>query len=223
MTLKKEIYEQIAQMAQQLASPQRLEMLEYLAQAPRSVEELAELAGLSVANTSRHLQQLRRVGLVTVERAGRQRIYHLAGDDIVQAIRCLRRSAEKHLAEISRILEHYWQEQGELPAIDFDTLRQIAKEDRVLLLDVRPPEEYARGHIPGALNVPPDQIDTFLEHFDPKGKTVVAYCRGPYCTFSHKAVSAMRSKAIQALRLEEGLPEWRAEGGAIETFSQPSA
>ncbi len=216
MNLKKSLYEYVAQMAQQLASPQRLEMLEYLAQAPRSVEQLAQLTGLTVANTSRHLQQLRKVGLVRVERKGKQRIYHLAGDDIVQALRCLRRSAERHLAEVERILNTYWKQQGDLPAIDFNTLKRLSEQDRVLLLDVRPPEEYARGHIPGALNVPPDQLETFLDHFDPKDKTVVAYCRGPYCTFSHQAVAALRQRAIQALRLEEGLPEWRAEGGAVE-------
>jgi ArsR family transcriptional regulator len=206
----------LAQMAQQLSSPQRLEMLEYLAQAPRSVEALAQLAGLSVANTSRHLQQLRKVGMVRVEKSGKQRIYHLAGDDIVQLLRCLRLSAEKHLAEIDRILGQYWQKQGELPAINLETLKQLAESHQVLLLDVRPPEEYARGHIPSALNVPPDQIETFLEHFDPRDKQVVAYCRGPYCTFSHRAVVALRQRAIQALRLEEGLPEWRASGGQIE-------
>ena len=219
MNLKKSLYEQVAQMAQQLASPQRLEMLEYLAQAPRSVEQLAQLTGLSVANTSRHLQQLRKVGLVRVERKGKQRIYHLTGDDIVQAMRCLRRSAEHHLAEVERILTTYWKQQGDLPAIDFNTLKRLSEQDRVLLLDVRPPEEYAQGHIPGALNVPPDQLETFLAHFDPKDKTVVAYCRGPYCTFSHQAVAALRQRAIQALRLEEGLPEWRAEGGAVDVSS----
>ncbi len=219
MNLKKSLYEQVAQMAQQLASPQRLEMLEYLAQAPRSVEQLAQLTGLSVANTSRHLQQLRKVGLVRVERKGKQRIYHLTGDDIVQAMRCLRRSAEHHLAEVERILNTYWKQQGDLPAIDFNTLKRLSEQDRVLLLDVRPPEEYAQGHIPGALNVPPDQLETFLAHFDPKDKTVVAYCRGPYCTFSHQAVAALRQRAIQALRLEEGLPEWRAEGGAVDVSS----
>jgi ArsR family transcriptional regulator len=199
-----------------------LEILEYLAQAPRSVEQLAHLSGLTVANTSRHLQQLRKVGLVRVERHGKRRIYHLAGDDIVQALRCLRRSAEQHLAEVERILQQYWQQQGDLPAIDFYTLRQLSEKDQVLLLDVRPAEEYAQGHIPGALNVPPDQIETFLQHFDPKGKTVVAYCRGPYCTFSHQAVTALRQRAIQALRLKEGLPEWRAEGGRIETCTTHS-
>jgi len=222
MNLKKSLYEQVAQMAQQLASPQRLEILEYLAQTPRSVEALAQLTGLTTANTSRHLQQLRKSGLVHVKRQGKQRIYSLAGDDIVQALRHLRYSAERHLAEMERTLNKYWQQQGELPTIDFQTLRQLAAQDQVLLLDVRPPEEYAQGHIPGALNVPPDQMETFLAHFDPKDKTVVAYCRGPYCTFSHQAVAALRQRAIHALRLEEGLPEWRAEGGMIEV-TQPNS
>jgi len=222
MNLKKQLYEQVAIIAQQLASPQRLEIIEYLAQAPRSVEEISTLSGLSIANTSRHLIRLRQAGLVQVTRAGQKRIYSLTGTDIVQAVRCLRRTAEAHLAEIDRILADYWGEDGELKAVNFDELQKLAAHDQMLLLDVRPPEEYRQGHIPGALNVPPDQLSTFLEHFDPNHKIVVAYCRGPYCTFSHQAVRALREHGVQALRLEEGLPEWKASGRPVETFSQSS-
>lgn len=210
-TLKQDINEQLALIAQGLASPQRLEMLEYLAQAERSVDELSQLVGLSVANTSRHLQVLKQAAMVVVRREGKRRFYRLTGDDVVTLVSSLRNTAEIHLAEVDRLMQSYLTKKDALEAISAEELLERAQQGEVTVLDIRPEKEFAAGHLPNAINIPPDQIEQRIEQLDDTQK-IVAYCRGPYCLFSYDAVKQLQEKGFDAQRLENGFPEWQAAG-----------
>ncbi len=218
-TPKQQLNAQFALIAQALASPQRLELLDYLAQAERSVEDLAQLASLTLANTSRHLQVLRQAMLVQVRTDGKHRRYRLAGDDVVQLLASLRRSAELHLAEVDRLAHVYLTDKTAMEAISAEELLARIARDEVLLLDVRPRTEYAAGHIPGALHLPPEAVAERLHTLDDR-KTIVAYCRGPYCVYAMAAVRALRAQGLPALRLENGFPEWRAAGLPVQTLNE---
>ncbi len=215
-SLKQDINEQLALIAQGLASPQRLEMLEYLAQAERSVDELSRLVGLSVANTSRHLQVLKQAALVVVRREGKRRFYRLTGDDVVTLVSSLRNTAEIHLAEVERLMQSYLTQKDALEAISAEELLERAQQGEVTVLDIRPEKEFYAGHLPNAINIPPEQIAERIEQLGVElsegGRKIVAYCRGPYCLFSYDAVEVLRNKGLQAQRLENGFPEWRAAG-----------
>lgn len=213
---KQQLNTQFALIAQALASPQRLEILDYLAQAERSVEELSQLASLSVANTSRHLQTLKQSALVNVRTDGKRRLYRLAGDDVVQLIASLRRTAELHLAEVERLAHTYLTHKEEMEAISAEELLERLARDEVTLLDVRPAAEYAAGHIPGAIHLLPEEVAARLHELD-DSKTIVAYCRGPYCVYSYQMVQALRGHGVEAIRLKDGLPEWKAAGLPTET------
>ena len=217
-SFKQQVNSQFALIAQALASPQRLEILDYLAQAERSVEELAQLTQLSVANTSRHLQTLKQAALVQVRTAGKHRRYRLAGDDVVQLISSLRRTAELHLAEVERLAQTYLNDKAALEAINADELLARMARDEVTVLDVRPYAEYAAGHIPGAVHVAPEDLESQLQSLD-DSKTIVAYCRGAYCVYAFHAVQTLQQYGISALRLAEGLPEWRAAGLPVQSVN----
>ena len=218
-TLRQQVNEHLALIAQGLASPQRLEIMEYLAQTERSVDELSQLTDLTVANTSRHLQVLKQAALVVVRREGKRRIYRLAGDDVVNLVTSLRRTAEIHLAEVERLMQSYINQKDELEAISAQELLDRAEHGEVTVLDIRPQKEYAAGHLPNAINIPPDEIAQRIAELESNldsNKTIVAYCRGPYCLYSHDAVKLLREKGFMAQRLRDGFPEWQAAGYPVQ-------
>jgi len=215
-TVKKQLFEQLALIGQSLSSPQRIELIDYLAQAERNVEELSQLSGLSVANTSRHLQQLKQAGLVSTRKQGKNRFYQLAGEDVVNLVKKLRQTAESHLAEVDRLVTSLMPQKKETQAITSEALAHQMQNTPLIVLDVRPAKEFEQGHIKGAVNVIPEKIDETIEQL-PKDKTIVAYCRGPYCVYSYQMVEHLRENGRDALRLDEGFPEWKAAGLPYET------
>ncbi|CAA7614379.1 metalloregulator ArsR/SmtB family transcription factor [Magnetospirillum sp. UT-4] len=212
---KLSMLEQFAAVAKALSSPHRLDLLELLAQGERGVEGLAAAAGLSVANTSQHLQVLRRVGLVVSRKSGPQVLYRLSDDDVLDLLASLRRTAERHVAEVDRLVRGYFHEKDALEAVSRDDLMARMKDGLVTILDVRPPEEYAAGHLPGSVNIPVRDLERRLGEL-PESTEVVAYCRGPYCVLAYEAVAALRERGRRARRLEDGFPEWRAAGLPVE-------
>jgi ArsR family transcriptional regulator len=208
---KHALFEQLALVARSLGNPHRLELLEHLAQGERSVEALAERTGLSIGNASQHLQQLRRSGLVANRRDRKFIHYRLADEGIVGLVTALRGVAERNLAEIDRILRGYFAERDSLEPVTRRELLERARDGLVTVLDVRPADEFALGHLPGAINVPLAELASRLDELDPD-REVVAYCRGAYCVLSFEAVAALRARGLRARRLEEGYPEWRAAG-----------
>lgn len=213
---KQTIYECLSEVAQALGHPHRLELLEHLAQGVRSVEELSTRAGLKFANTSRHLQILRRARLVETERSGKHILYRLAGDaEVVALTSALGRVGERNIAEIDRVMTDYFRARDSLAPVSRDELIGMLHDDLVTVLDVRPDDEFAVGHLPGALNIPVAELERRLGELPPN-QEVIAYCRGPYCVFSVEAVSVLRSRGYQVRRLEDGFPEWKAAGLPIE-------
>lgn len=212
---KKRLYEQLARVAKALAQPGRLELLEALGQGERSVEGLATASGMSVANTSHHLQTLRDGGLVTSRRDGLQVIYSLSDPAIPKLLSCMRSVAERQVAEVERIVRENFDSRDGLTPVKRDELLKLVKKGEAMVIDVRPEAEFAAGHIPGALNIPIDDLPKRLKTL-PKDQEIVAYCRGPYCMFALDAVTALRKKGYRARRLEEGFPEWKAERLPVE-------
>jgi len=214
---KGDLFEQFARIGKALSSGKRLEMLEFLAQGERSVEQLARMTGLAVANTSQHLQQLRQVGLVTARKEGLYVYYRVAGDSIVRLLAALRAVGEEHVADVDRLVKLFRDSKDNLEPVPAKELLQRVKQGLVTVLDVRPPEEYAQGHIRGAINVPVTELKKRL-HQIPAGLEVVAYCRGPYCLLAYEAVQILRKKGIKARRLEDGYPEWKSAGLPVEPY-----
>jgi rhodanese-related sulfurtransferase/DNA-binding transcriptional ArsR family regulator len=208
---KRAIFESLARVGTALSSATRLEFLELLAQGERSVDELATLTGVSVANTSQHLQKLRQAGLIVGRKQGQYVYYRLAGDAVVGLLAALGSVGEAYVAEVERIVRLYLVEKDSLEPIPARELLERAKKGLVTVLDVRPPEEFAAGHLPGAVNIPVHELEKRLGEL-PKRKEVVAYCRGPYCLMSYDAVHLLRKKGLKARRLQNGLPEWRLAG-----------
>jgi rhodanese-related sulfurtransferase len=204
-----------AAVARALGHEHRLELLEHLGQGERSVEGLAERSGQPFANTSQHLQHLRRAGLVDARRDGKRILYRLKDDNVPALLAALRLVAERNLAEVQQIVATYFAERSRLEAISRDELIARLGADGVVLLDVRPEDEYAAGHLPGALNVPLDRLEAAIATM-PRDREVVAYCRGRYCVLSVEAVEALRTRGFRARRLEDGFPEWKAAGLAVE-------
>ena len=214
---KSDLFAQFARIGKALSSGKRLEMLEFLAQGERSVEQLARMTRLSVANTSQHLQQLRQVGLVTARKEGLYVYYRVAGDGIVRLLAALRAVGEEHVADVDRLVKLFRDSKDNLEPVPAKELLQRVKQGLVTVLDVRPPEEYAQGHIRGAINVPVTELKKKL-HQIPAGQEVVAYCRGPYCLLAYEAVQVLRKKGIKARRLEDGYPEWKSAGLPVEPY-----
>jgi rhodanese-related sulfurtransferase len=207
---KTALFEAIAVMGKAFASPTRLELLDLLAQAPRTVDELARAGEQSVANTSQHLQALHAAGLVTRTREGTSVRYSLAGDEVLELWLALRATSASRLAEVERAARDYLG--ADVEAIDREELRRRMRRGEVILVDVRPGEEYEAGHIEGARSIPIDELDGRLAEL-PADREVVAYCRGPFCAYAHDAVRRLRDSGRQARRLEDGWPEWRLAGG----------
>ena len=208
---KTELYEQLAGVAKALSHSVRLELMEHLGQGERSVEALAELVGHSLANTSHHLLLLRRAGLADAQKDGVRVFYRLSGDDVVDLLGALRISAERHSAEVDSILSGYFRDRDDMEPVSREELLRRAKDGLVTVLDVRPADEYAAGHLPGAVNIQPSELGKRLKEI-PKDHEVIAYCRGAYCVLSFEAVAELRKKGFNARRLEEGYPEWQAAG-----------
>ena len=212
---KRTAFEQFARVAKALAHPHRLELLEALAQGERSVEGLAQYASLTVGNASQHLQLLRRAGLAAARKDGKNVYYSLAGADVVELVAALRRSAERGLAEIDKLVHSYFHARDALEPVGHDELLGRLRSGLVTLLDVRPADEFAAGHIAGAINIPLAELGRRLRGL-PKRREVVAYCRGPYCVLAFEAVATLRKRGFKARRLEDGYPEWSAAGRPVE-------
>lgn len=213
---KRQLFGSFARIGQALSSASRIELLDLLFQAERTVEQLAAESGLSVANVSQHLQVLRRSRMVDVRRDGLHAWYRLSGDDVYHMWESIRGFGEKHVLEVQSALGDFLKGRDALEEITAAELRKRMEAGSVTLIDVRPQEEYAAGHIPGAISVPVKELAKHLASL-PRRKDVIAYCRGPYCLQSDTAVEFLVKKGFKASRLEFGLPEWRASGREVET------
>lgn len=211
VNIKHLLFAQFARIGKALSNPNRLELIEYLAQAERSVEALAQVSGLSVANTSQHLQQLRQAGLVETRKDGQRVYYRLTSGDVVALLNALRSVADRHLADVDRLVRTYLDTRDTLEPVDPRELLERVRRGRVTVLDVRPLEEFAAGHLPGAINIPLPELEQRLNDLDP-AQEIVAYCRGPYCVLSYDAVARLRDNGFSARRLQDGFPEWRLAG-----------
>jgi rhodanese-related sulfurtransferase/predicted transcriptional regulator len=210
---KRKLFAEFAAVARAVGHEHRLELLEHLGQGERSVESLAERLGLSVANASQHLQHLRRAGLVASRRDGKYVLYRVADDAVVDRLSGLRRVAERTVAEVDRLLSGYFRDSLE-PVGRTDLLDRM-RDGLVTVLDVRPEDEFALGHLPGAVNIPLADLERRLADLPPD-QELIAYCRGPYCVLSFEAVAKLRRRGYRARRLEDGYPEWKAAGLPVE-------
>ena len=210
------LFAQFAAVAKALAHTHRLHLLEQLAQGERSVEVLADRTGVSVANASQHLQHMLRAGLVANRRDGKFVYYRLADEAVIDLLTALRKIAEQNVAEVERVVRSYFENRDSLEPVSRKELLDRSRAGAVTILDVRPEDEFALGHLPGAINIPLRALEARLSELDPS-KEIVAYCRGPYCVLSYEAVAALRKRGFKALRLEDGLPEWRAAGLTVVT------
>lgn len=209
-------FAELAELARTLGNAHRLMLLEHIAQGERSVERLAELSSLSVANASQHLQHLKRAGLVEARRDGKRVLYRPGGGPVEPLLAALRQQADYRRAEIRRLVADVRTQGDGLEAVSRAELLERLQDGDVTLLDVRPAEEFALGHLPGAMNIPVEALEQRLAELPP-GQEVVAYCRGPYCVLSATAVSALRAHGVRARRLADGFPDWKAAGLNVET------
>lgn len=212
---KHDLFNEFARVAKAMSNGNRLELLEFLAQGEHSVDALAKVSGLSVANTSQHLQHLRQAGLVISHKQGLKVFYRLSGEDVTQLFAVLRDVAERHLAEVQRLVNDYLKTRDGLEPLPAEELLKRVRANLVTVLDVRPIEEYQSGHLPNAINVPLSELEGFLNECNPQ-QEIVAYCRGPHCILAFDAVALLRKKGYSASRLDGGLPEWRQEGLPVE-------
>jgi rhodanese-related sulfurtransferase/predicted transcriptional regulator len=215
---KSRLYHLFTQVASALANPHRLELLDLLAQAPRTVEELAQETHMSVANTSQHLQRLKRARLVLDDREGREMRYRLAGREVASLWLELRAVADRQLGDVERALNAYRPKRHEFQRVSMEELRKRIREDEIVLIDVRPEEEYRAGHLPHAVSMPLEGLKTGLDELNPR-KTIVAYCRGPYCVYADDALEMLVARGFRVARLEEGVAEWQQAGYAVERSS----
>ncbi len=219
-SLKKAVYEQLSRIGKAVASPPRLELLDLLCQGPRTVEALAREAGLSVANTSQHLQILHAARLVDANKEGLFVTYRLADQQVCEFYQALRNLAERRLAEIEAIVRQFNDGRESMVAVEKQALLERVRRAEVTVLDVRPPEEYRAGHIPGAVSIPLKELRSHLARL-PRRREIVAYCRGPYCVLAVEAVKLLRARGFRAVRMEHGVPEWRAEGFPVAVGEEP--
>ena len=219
MSFKHDLFAQFARVGKALSNGNRLELLEFLAQGERSVEQLSKVAGLTVANTSQHLQQLRHAGMVTCRKEGLKVYYCISGDDVIKLLDALRAVAERHVTDVQHLVNTYLTVKDDLEPIPRTELLERVRDGLVTVLDVRPPEEYAAGHVPGAVNIPLQELEDRLEELsnqEGENREIVAYCRGPHCVLAFDAVARLREKGMKARRLEDGYPEWKTSGLPIE-------
>lgn len=212
---KQRLYAQFAEVAKALGHPHRLEILELLAQGERSVDAVAERAGLSVANASQHLRLMRSSGLLASRRAGKQILYRLGDPAVLDLVAALHRVGERTLAEVREVVTGYFEARDTLEPVSRTDLAQRLKDGLVTVLDVRPPDEFAAGHLPRAVNIPLRELRRRLRDL-PKSREIVAYCRGPYCVLAVEAVVLLRERGFRVWRLQDGFPEWRAAGLPVE-------
>jgi ArsR family transcriptional regulator len=208
---KQALYAEFASVARAIGHSHRLEILEHLAQGERGVDALSARLGLSMANASQHLQQLRRAGLVASRRDGKFILYRLADDMVLALLSSLRQVAERNIAEVDRIVRGYFAGRDNMEPVSRRELFERMRAGLVTVLDVRPADEFASSHLPGAMNIPLSELEARLSELNPSQEGV-AYCRGAYCVLSFEAVAKLRAGGFQARRLEDGLPEWRAAG-----------
>jgi ArsR family transcriptional regulator len=213
---KSALFTQFAAVAKAVAHPHRLALLEQLAQGERSVEVLADRIRVSTANASQHLQHMRRAGFVAARREGKFIYYSLTDDAVLNLLAAVRRIAEKQLAEVERVVRSYFHDRDSLEPVSRMELMERMRAGVVTVLDVRPEDEYALGHLPGAVNIQVRELEKRIAGLDP-AREIVAYCRGPYCVLSYEAVAALRARGFNVRRLEDGFPEWRAAGLPVET------
>lgn len=214
------VFQQLARIPKALSNPRRLELVDLLAQAERTVEELAELTGMSVANTSQHLQVLRAALLVKVRRKGPWAHYALAAPAVFRSWQALRDLGQHQLAELDLIVRACLRERDKVETVSAEELLQRVRKEDVVVLDVRPSPEFRSGHIPGARSVPVRELKRRLSEL-PKREEIVAYCRGPYCVYADEAVALLRRRGYKARRLATGFPDWKAAGLPIESGSAP--
>ena len=212
---KDRLFEQFARVGKALASPKRLEIVDLLAQGERTVEEISRETAMSVASASQHLQALKAARMVEARREGLYVHYRLADEDVFRTWQAVRALAESRLAELERVVDTYLKDRDALEALDATELMERLSDDGVIVIDVRPEEEYLAGHIPGARSVPVGVLEAALQTL-PREREVVAYCRGPYCVFSDEAVAFLRARGYRARRLRQGLPDWREAGMPVE-------
>lgn len=217
---KRMMFEHLAAVARSLGSVHRIELLELLAQTERSVEELAGLSGVTIANASQHLQQLRRFGLVEARRDGKRVIYKLADPEVVALLAALSRVTERNVGAVEKVLKSYFRERDNLEPVSRKELLRRMRNGLVTLIDTRPVEEFSAGHLPGSINLPLSELKRRLREL-PRDQEIVAYCRGPYCVLSYEAVAELRKRGFKAYRLEDGYPEWRAAGLPVEQSANP--
>ena len=213
---KHDLFTHFARIGKALSNANRLELLEFIAQGERSVDGLARVSGLTVANTSQHLQQLRQTGLVVCRKEGLKVFYSLSGDDVIELLNAVRGVAERHVAEVEKLVNTFLTVKDELEPLPRQELLERVRDGLVTVLDVRPPEEYAAGHVPGAVNVPLSELEHYMNELDSE-QEIVAYCRGPHCVLAFDAVASLREKGLKARRLEDGYPEWKTAGLPVET------
>lgn len=213
---KEALFVELAAVAKALGHAHRLELLDLVAQGAPTVDALAAATGLSVANASQHLQQLRRAGLVAAQRDGKHVRYRLADQAVIPLLAALRTVAERNVAEVQRLLDGYFRARDALEPVSRRELARRLRDGTATVIDVRPKAEYAAGHLPGAVSVPLAELKRRLREL-PAGREIVAYCRGPYCVMSFEAVAALRQRGLTARRLEDGYPEWKAAGLPVET------
>lgn len=212
---KEALFDALVEAAKALGNGRRAELIDVLAQGERSVDELAAEIQQSLANTSQHLQRLLRAGLVCSRRSGTRIYYSLASPAVERLWRALRETAEAHVGDLGDLVRAYMGDRDGLSMVTRDELKRRLRQGDVVVLDVRPQPEYDAGHIPGALSLPVSDLKSRLREV-PQGREIVAYCRGPYCLYADDAVRLLRDDGRQAARLEEGFPEWKAEGLPIE-------
>ncbi|MCW8309217.1 metalloregulator ArsR/SmtB family transcription factor [Acidiphilium sp. PA] len=213
---KQRIFTALADIAQAIGHPHRLDILEHLAQGERSVDEVAARVGLTIANTSRHLQILRRARLAEPRREGKRMLYSLIGEtDVIGLLTALGRIGERNNAEIQLVMTSYFRSRDALEPVSRADLLARLETGGVLLLDVRPEDEFSQGHLPGALNIPLADLDRNIGTL-PRDQPIIAYCRGPYCVLSVEAAAVLRAGGFDVRRLEDGYPEWRAAGHPVE-------
>ena len=216
---KRQLFRQFAAIAKAVAHEHRLELLEALAQGERSVEALANRTGLSIANASQHLQQMRRAGLIEAHRDGKFVYYRIMDGAVLELVATLTRIGERHVAEVGKIVRDYFQNRDSMEPVSRSELLARMKKGDVQVLDVRPADEFALGHVSGAINFPLEKLKKKLAALDPK-KEIIAYCRGPYCVLSFETVAFLRNHGFKARRLEDGLPEWKAAGLPLDVASR---